>query len=496
MVKHAFWLLLLASGCFEERYRCTSDLQCDLGEGGRCETDGYCSTHDITCATQRRYGAHTAELAGQCVDDRIVPANACAGGQSPAKPEGCFAAVCARLPACCDLAWTDACVQIAQEVCELRCDTRIAITATRGMVTELWDARFSDAWTFEQRPDLTTLAWTAPAPGASEPRLAGATTTELVIGETRIDVPPDRTYQSITSVNVERDRRDTVVAAYSTTMGNRAEIWKLDTRTASEMGVPGAVGLTWGDVNRDTFPDALVKNGSQQFNFLHNLENDQLQRRLSNQSAGNVAGGGTPGAPPLRSFDWIDLNGDAKLDLIVFGAEVRIHNNALGLGDAAARQIDCDPPSAARACSTDVNEPNLEAASFGGAALPTSVQPGLVITQFPGRKLFRVEPNAAVTPLEFPGDSCSCTKTCTGGCPGPDCTCTYNCTACVPVLALVVRDIDHDRMLDLIAIDARLQVYVGKAANGYQFGGPTAIPTGFPNTFFSVDVSVTGAPIP
>ena len=137
MVKYASLLLLLASGCFADRYRCTSDVQCDVGDGGRCETDGYCSARDITCATERRYGTHAGERAGQCVDDRVTPINACAGGQPPARPEGCFATVCERLPACCEVAWLDACAQLAQQECEVDCDVRIAITATRGMVTEL-----------------------------------------------------------------------------------------------------------------------------------------------------------------------------------------------------------------------------------------------------------------------------------------------------------------------------------------------------------------------
>jgi hypothetical protein len=493
MVKHALWLLLLASGCFEDRYRCTSDAQCDVGEGGRCEVDGYCSARDVTCTTERRYGSHAGELAGQCVDDRATPINACAGGQQPAKPEGCFATVCDRLPACCEVAWVDACVQLAQQACELECDLRIAITATRNTVTEKWDARYTDAWTFTQRDDLAALSWVAPAPGQRDPRLAGATADELIIGDTRIPLPPGRAYQSISSINFDRDRRDTIAATFSTMDGNRVELWKLDTQAALETSIPGMFAVAWGDVNRDSFPDAIVRNGASSFNLLHNLEDDELQRRLSNQGMGTVAGGTTPGTPPLRSFDWIDFNSDAKLDVIVFGAEVRIHTNALGLSDVAMRQIDCDPPNASRPCGSDP-EPNLERASFGGAALPREV-PALVLTQFPGRKLFLVEPSGDIAPLAFPGDSCACTSTCTN-CPGPDCSCTYNCGACAPVLALVVRDVDHDRALDIIAIDARLQVYIGKAANNFQFGGPSSIPTAFPNTFFSVDVSVSGAPSP
>jgi hypothetical protein len=488
-------LLLLTSGCFEDRYRCDSDAQCDLGDGGRCETDGFCSARDITCTTERRYSSHAGELADQCVDDRAVPENICAGGQQPAKPEGCVQTVCDQLPACCDIGWFDACVQLAQQACEHTCDVRMTITAERGGTIEHWDARFTDTWMFSQRTDVSKLAWIAPPPGQREPRLAGASEPTIFIGDQQLDLLPGRTYSSFSSISFDRDRRDTVVATFSTDMGNRAEVFKLDPFARTETPIPGGPGLVWGDVNRDSFPDAIVKNGNQNFQFLHNLEDDALVRRLSNQAGATVAGGSTPGAPPLRSFDWLDINSDAKLDLAVFGAEVRIHTNPLGLGDAASRQIDCDPPVAGRPCQNDVNEPNLEKASFAGAALPTT-PPSLVIAQYPHRRMFFVRADGTVEPLRFPGDSCTCTANCNGTCPGPSCNCTsYNCNSCVPVLAVVVRDIDHDRALDIIAIDARLQIYVAKAANSYEFGGPATIPTAFPNQFFSVDVTVTGAPL-
>jgi hypothetical protein len=174
-----------------------------------------------------------------------------------------------------------------------------------------------------------------------------------------------------------------------------------------------------------------------------------------------------------------------------------MHTNELGLGDAAARQIDCDPPSAARPCATDPNEPNLEAASFAGCAVPTAGDPHLVMSLFPGRDVYTVLADGTVTRIPFPGSNCNCIKTCNNMCPGPDCTCTYNCNACVPVLAFASRDLDYDHKLDMIAIDARLQLFVALAATGYTWTTqPTQIPTTFANTFFSVDVSVSGAPIP
>jgi hypothetical protein len=497
MVKQGLCLLLLVAGCYEDRYRCTNRDQCDVGEGGRCEVDGFCSRRELTCPTLREYTEHSGVASNQCVDDTVVPLDPCAGGQPPAKREGaCFTHVCELLPACCDVAWTDACVQLAQETadCALSCDTRIAITATRGTVTERWDARWTGTeWTFEARNDLQAIAWVAPAPTTTEPRLAGATDTELIVGDTHLPIPAGRSYGSITAIGFDRDRRDTIVATFNDG-SNRLEVWKLDTLTAKEFSSPGTAGLSWGEENRDTYPDGVVKASSNQYSFLHNIDDDSFDRRVLNQTTVNVNTGATPGAPAIRSFDWLDLNGDKKLDLAMFGADIRIHMNELGLNESA-RIIDCDPPTTQRACSSETNEPNLEALSFAGAALPTAAAPSLVFATFPDRRLYRTYGNGDVEPLPFPG-ACSCGKTCTGGCPGPDCTCTYNCNTCVPVLAIVSRDIDGDHVLDLIAIDAKLQLYIAKAMNGYQWGGATGVPTAFPNPFFSIDVSVSGAPIP
>lgn len=500
MVRLAFILVVLAAGCFEDRYRCTEDAQCDLGVNGRCEVGGYCTSHDPACLTLRSYEAHGGELATTCYDDRQVPLNACAGGQPPAASTGCFANVCARLPACCDLAWTDACVEVAQQECEVRCDTRLAITASRGTTTELWDARWTGTtWVIQRETTLAPpFAWVAPAPGSIEPRLAGTTPTTLRIGDTALEVGAGHVYQSITSVGFDRDNRDTIAAGYDTAGGSLVEMWKLDDLTVREMPLSGNVGTTalaWGDQNRDGFPDAVSKSMGPTYSFLENLETADFVRKVSNQVASNTSGGGTPGAPQVRNFDWLDFNNDGLLDLAVFGASVRLHTNVDGLRDAAERDLDCIPPSTQKLCA-DVPEPDLESASFGGAGLPSATDPSLVLAAFPARKLYRVQAESgalAATPLPFPGDSCTCQATCTM-CPGASCSCTYDCTACVPVLAVVARDLDGDHRLDLIAIDAKLRLYTALAPS-FTWSSPTAIPTTFTsNTFFSADVSVSGAP--
>jgi len=488
----------LLGGCYEDRYTCTRDSQCDV-EGGRCELDGLCTGFDAGCPTNRRY-QHAGELSGRCFDDRVALANPCAGGQPAALPEGCIANVCERLPACCEVAWLDACAQLAQQECDQTCDTRIAIAGTRQGVTELWDVRWlGDRFDIAPVTALTSpLQWVGPAPGETEPRLAGVRDTRLVVGaDLAFDIDPARSYQGVASAPFARDGRDTI--AVTSNLANADHLLEIFEPALDEhrtFAVPGSLNLTWGEIDhRDGFVDAVVRAGGS-YSYLLNLDGDDHLRQLPAKATSSMAGGGTPGAPTVRQLDWLDLDGDGLLDFAAFGAEIRVHHDPAGLRDAAEHQIDCDPPDAARSCSTDP-EPNLEEASFGGAALPDPDRPSLVFSLFPGRKLFRAAlagDALAIEPLAFPGDSCTCTSRCDNQtCPGPDCTCTYDCDACVPIVAVVARDLDGDRRLDLIAIDARLALYTALAP-GFAWSAPTQIPTTFTGNLAQIATSLTGAP--
>jgi hypothetical protein len=116
----ALVLLLVLTACYDDHYRCTIDAQCDLGAGGRCELDGHCTVLDPTCPTERAYAEHSGQYTGACYDFRIAPENPCIGGQPPATALGCLSEVCVVLPACCKVGWSDACVQIAEQLCPFR----------------------------------------------------------------------------------------------------------------------------------------------------------------------------------------------------------------------------------------------------------------------------------------------------------------------------------------------------------------------------------------
>jgi hypothetical protein len=495
-------LVLAFAGCFEDRYRCTTDAQCDLGEAGRCEADGYCTSYDPACATQFRYETHASELTDVCYEDNVLVPNPCAGGQGPSTTDGCFAAVCSRLPACCEVGWFDACAQIAQEECDVSCDTRIAITATRNTTIELWDIRWTGSqWMIAQNTALgAPLSWVAPSPGSAEPRLAGTTSTSVVVGNTMIPVPMGRTYQSISSVSFDRHQLDTIAAGYLDSQGQNAlDLVQLDDGSVRS-ALLSHVHLAWGDSNRDGFPDAVATGGAgNMYTLLQNIEEGAGARTLLNQTTSNLTGGATPGAPPVRSIDWLDFNGDGALDLAVFGMSVRIHTTAEGIRDIPDYELDCSPPSTGRECQADP-EPDLEQTAFVGAGLPSRSGASVVFAQYPDRKLWRASIQAgalAVKPLAFPNDTCRCIETCDNAtCPGANCTCSYDCSSCASVLALVSRDLDGDHELDLVAIDARLRIYSALAANDFAWSTATAIPTTTIGTFTSVNVSVSGAPRP
>lgn len=506
-------LLALVGGCFDDRYKCKVDADCNVGLGGRCEIDHFCTVTDADCPTGRKY-QHAGENGNRCFDDARTLANPCAGGQGPARREGCFEDVCALAPACCDSAWTDACVQLAQEHCkELTCDTRIALTATRqtnaNSTSELWEANWDGmTWQVRRRTDLLPpFGWVGPPPAdpVGEPRLAGYTgARSIVVGEMRFKTDPARTPTSITSINFDRDGRDTL-AIGSVLDGDgadhRIDILKADDDSFRSYAVTTSGALVWGDLDRDTFTDAVARVPNfNQYQFVMNRLDASGVRSLASSTSVNPGNGATDNAPPVRSYEWMDLDGDTLLDLVIFGTEVRVHTDTQEIRENPEVRADCSPPNTALSCAAD-GEPNFEAQSFCGTTRPSRAANELVISSFPGRKLYRGVYTGGILktePLAFPGDGCQCTRTCTGNCPSNPCSCTYGCSTCIPIAAIVARDLDGDHELDLVVIDARLNLYHAfKTGTGFSpWVGPvmmTSMPPPPVEGFPTVSASVSGA---
>lgn len=471
------------TACVRPDYHCASDQDCDVGDAGRCEVDHRCTAVDPTCTTNRRYADHSGTVSGTCFDDHTTPANLCAAGQPPAVAEGCAATVCQALDSCCITGWSEACVQQAQILCsDLVCDTRIAITANKAGRTDLWDLQWDgQKWSARQDTRQTVLAWLAPAPGNIDPQLAAFTPGALSFGEATIPVATNHNYLDITSVDFDRDGRPTAALSFNDGRGPRLEITKLDDGTSREVPTAAATRLSWGDVDHDPFPDGIAEAGNtNRYHLLSNTDADDHLRALDDRVNTTVTGGTsiTTAAPPaVRGFDWIDFDGDGHLDVVVWGFSIDIH---LGKGDAIGTsvlvRIDCDPPTNAGGCDAAVQADH----AFAGASLPSPAGPALVIATHPQRTLYRAAlrgspPNTSLSPYVFPASACATAGT------------------CPPIIAVVVRDLDGDHALDVIAIDADLQVFTGLAKDNLTLRAAIKIPT-TATAFVAVRTSVTGAP--
>jgi len=487
MVTRALWLACFAAwlaGCVHPDYRCSADSDCDVGEAGRCELDRRCTAYDPTCATHRRYSEHSGSASGSCFDDSVTPQNLCAAGQPPALAEGCAATVCNALPTCCTAGWSEACVQQAQLLCsEVRCDTRIAITANKPARADLWDLRYDGSkWTAKADPRQIVLAWLAPAPGTSAPRLAAFTGGALTFDDATIPVSTTHTYVEATSVDFDRDGRPTAALGFTDTAGPHLEITKLDDGSSRIVAAAGVNRLSWGDVDHDAFPDGIAEaGGGTRYHLLSNLEADDRSRQIDDRVSTTVNGGTSStvnnNPPAIRGFDWIDIDGDHQLDVVAYGYAVDVHpGKGDAIGTTALIRIDCDPPIAAAGCDVTVQADQ----AFAGAALASPGGGTLVIATHPKRALYRAElrgtpANTQLSQYAFPTEACGAT--------------------CPPIIAVVVRDLDGDHQLDVVAIDGDLQVYVSLATDNLVLHPAFKIPTtpAAPG-FLLVRTSVTGAP--
>lgn len=468
-------LLAGSTGCLEDRYRCDVDSDCDMGDAGRCEANHRCSVYDSTCDTRHIYTPHAGEDTGVCFDDRVALPNLCTGGQPPALPEGCAADVCAATPSCCDIGWTDACVEQAQLRCAITCETLIAITATKAGKTELWDLRW-DGTTFSAttRADLrAALSWLAPAPGDKRPRLGGiATDSATFVIDDQVRIPVGlRDYQDVSSLDFDRDGRETIVMSSNDpgdVTASTIEVVKLATGATRTIATMGSLHPSWGDHDHDGFLDAVTGAGPR-YLLADSSEGDDHQRSLVTTFSGQLPGGTTMGSPQLRSVEWNDLDGDGRSDLIAAGNAVRIHLGTQQIINAPDVSVDCMPPSfATGSCVTT-------AASFTAVAMPSLTTSTVVIASFPDRALWRigvhggVTPTFDLTPIPLPP-----------------------CAMCAPFIALVARDLDGDRKLDLIAIDADLRVSTALSTKNGAVTTAFSIPT-TTRGFTTVAVSVAGA---
>jgi hypothetical protein len=505
------WLVgcVLLVACVRDHYRCEVDTDCNLGDGGRCEADRYCTHFDASCQlTQRSYTEHSDELSGTCFVGEVTPLNICAAGQPPAIPTGCGAKVCMTLPACCTTGWSDACVLEAQMQCpEVVCDTRIAITAIKGnKPIEIYDARYDGTtWQVARRDTLTTVgAYLAPTPGTAEPRFAGfvvamdqtssSLTIESSTGTQTLAVDSTRAYNDIASVDFDRDLRDTLLLGWQDTDARTqsVQVLKLDSGESRDIDTGVSQRMAWGAIADskgfvDGYPDGVAGNQNAYKTLIDISDSMHSKDRTLDPAIATqfdlFSTNGAGGA--LHSFTCADLDGDGLLDLVGFGNSIRVHTGTIS--ETPFVDLDCDPPSTDCQMGSAATETGGVAFN-AGAVLPTSAgarivaAPFLVQPQEPPHQahyIFEIAVNAdhtIKTPKKF----------------------LLPPTACIScaVEAIVVRDFNGDGLPDVLAIQNDLTFYMAlSSADGML--GPFMLSmqiTADNPPFGAVRTSVSGMP--
>ncbi len=472
-------ILLATTGCWGTRdsYHCDNDSDCDLGTAGRCELDHRCTVYDAACATERSYTDHSGALSGRCFDDHATPVNACAAGQAPAVRAGCFADVCDAEPACCTTAWSEACVLEAQIRCpELTCATQVALTATKGGITELWQLAWGPSgWTSAaQSGGEAFLVWLAPAPGTANPRLAtlrDARRTLLV--DTTAYAVADRPYQWLTSVDLDRDGRDSIALSSGDAMSPfTIEMIELTTDTRRDLVTPATQRLTFADYDHDAFPDAFAFAGNN-YHVLASIGDHGAARELAPTTTNAIPGSvnnNTPGTNGVHGIELADVDRDHQLDLIATGNTVRIHLAVPRIRDQPNLSIDCAPPVApGSAC-----DPTL--AAFASTVVPQQASTALYVGLFPQRTLYRGEISGSPPALNFVPITVPCP-----GAPG----------TCPGFIGMFARDLDGDHKIDIVAIDADLALVTLLSSRNNEpiYGKPIATTT---TGYTAVRTSLTG----
>ena len=478
-------LAVLVAACIHDDYECTTDADCNVGTAGRCEVDRHCTRYDVTCTlTQRRYTEHSGDEANACYLGQTELANPCADGQPPASPgDPCGALVCAELPTCCNAGWSEPCVLAAQRTCKVTCDTRIAISATRAGATELWDLRYaSSAFSATQVTDRDLqLDWLAPVLGSAAPRLAGFVGSDTLAitspgGELDVALTPGRLYHDATSIDLDRDERDTLALEWqdAITGEEEIEIAKVAEKTARDFDTTVSNRAAWGDYDQDGYPDGVSGTGAR-YSFLVNIDDGTHVRSLDASITSSFNGSAHAGVVSLRGLEWRDIDGDSLLDLAAYGNSIRLHEGGSLLDDTPYLSIDCDPPVVLPDSTCDES-----LANFVGTLVPTPSGPVMYAGNTQAHTFWQIIPDvrsatATITPLAIPSGAGSGAV----------------------AQAVITRDLDGDHVLDIVVIDSDLGVWVSlssvdKTGTKFTYHKPIATGSG---GFGQVHASVSGMPI-
>ncbi len=324
-------------------------------------------------------------------------------------------------------------------------------------------------------PQATEVSWLAPAPGDLEPRLAMFVVGELIVSGVSYPLP-SRVYQFAASVDFDRAGRDTVsLGSVDTSAPAPAprfvELVDLSTGTSREYAALSSSMVAWGDVDHDSFPDGSVGGGNI-YRLMTNEATADHQRDLVIGAASQITGPGTPGTVGVRGLEWADLDSNGTLDWIATGNALKLHMADPRPIDTNAISLDCNP------VQTLPSTCMVGDSSFASAAMPSaSSATKLYLTPFPQRALYTVTvgpaPDHVVAIEQLSVD-----------------------VSAPPFVALVVRDLDFDHVLDVIAIDEELTVWTGSGSGVMSLVRAYPILPPMSDARAQVQMSVAGAPLP
>ena len=337
-MRAALALAALAACLPEGRFPCERDEQCDApGRIGHCEADGLCSFDDDACESGRRYGDLAGAQSGACTTPEMRPLrDPCVAGEvAPTRDAACADQVCAAVPACCEAIWGDACVRLADALCEARCGATLAVAADQVAVLA-----YDDGWAEVDRSVLGAdrVAWTGTATlvtaaGVDVRGLAG----DLDAPAWSYTLEEGATAQGLAAVDVDRDGA-VEVGVVATGGGEPRLLYLLavappEVTRADELPQerPGGLALAAADYTGDGIADLVVAGTSNYRVYYYSRGDGRYEQAFT-------SGGGSAENPSFfLDAGWGDVDGDGVLDLLVAGTQLRLH---LGDGDALAQVPD------------------------------------------------------------------------------------------------------------------------------------------------------------
>jgi len=318
------WLL---SGCLSPGpFPCNTNADC--GPGGFCEGDtNLCSFDDEACASGRKYGEHAGALSNTCTAATTPRPlrNACVAGEPfPEVQPGCTQTVCARVPACCTSLWSEACVRIADQLCDdVHCGKWLATTAAGTTTLFAWNGDGFEPHGTPVDRNHDRIFWADAR--ATLPRLVATTGRGLEVlkngsaTEPEFELHSGRVFEAgtvPTVAGVDFDQDEEVEIAVGCQGGATCGVFDQSATVltrAIDLPISDVQAMSWADAAGDDRPDVAVATNTD-YEVLFRSGDSFLPATLDAAVTG-----------PHRAVGWGDIDGDGQLDLVAMGSGITVH---------------------------------------------------------------------------------------------------------------------------------------------------------------------------